>query len=175
MTTSDQVSSGDSTLEVLLTNMEHGQNSTADNVNTSEIEHSIPAENNSAAVLEDNSLIRLDNEDEESDSPKGSDLTVIGLPKKRLKPKRRPVPFQKLETCQKDKIMLMWFVDDGVADRYINSDDKLATEDAGECCPDLCCPDPVWLLTVPILLRNILKQMQGYLFCMFLTMLKRGL
>ena len=32
--------------------------------------------------------------------------------------------------------MLKWFGDDGVADRCINSDDKLVSEDKVECCPE---------------------------------------
>ncbi|KAH3769581.1 hypothetical protein DPMN_170854 [Dreissena polymorpha] len=51
--------------------------------------------------------------------PKGSELTIVGLPKKRLKLKRRPVPFCQLETSAKDKMMLKWFVDDAVAERCI--------------------------------------------------------
>ena len=68
--------------------------------------------------------------------PKGSDLTVIGLPKKRLKLKRRPTPFQNLETSEKDKIMLKWFVDNEVAEQCVNSDDKLISEEEVECCPE---------------------------------------
>ena len=133
-----QANSVDSTPAVMLTNIDHEETFTADNATTSETQHNIPAEQESVAVLQDNSLIRLNsenvenaeemnaesassNETEASDSasnsdivisstsdlrcitlpplirkrgrPKGSDLTVISLPKKRLKLKRRPVLF----------------------------------------------------------------------------------
>ncbi|KAH3880163.1 hypothetical protein DPMN_004075 [Dreissena polymorpha] len=68
--------------------------------------------------------------------PKGSELTVVGLPKKRLKLKRRPVPFCQLEISVKDKMMLRWCVNDAVAERCINSEGRLVTEEEVECCPE---------------------------------------
>ena len=68
--------------------------------------------------------------------PKGSELTVVGIPKKRLKLKRKPIPFCKLETSIKDKIMLKWFVDDEIADRCIASDENLITEEEVISCPE---------------------------------------
>ncbi|KAH3884895.1 hypothetical protein DPMN_008881 [Dreissena polymorpha] len=64
--------------------------------------------------------------------PKGSELTVVDLPKKRLK----LVPFCQLETSVKDKKMFKWFVDDAVAERCITSEGKLITEEEFECCPE---------------------------------------
>ncbi|KAH3718201.1 hypothetical protein DPMN_061000 [Dreissena polymorpha] len=62
-------------------------------------------------------------------SPEGSELNVVGLPKKRLKLYRRPVPFCQLETSIKDKLILKWFVDDAVAERCTISEEKLITEE----------------------------------------------
>ena len=90
---------------VLLPNIEHGQTSTADNTNANEAEPGIPAETsaeasdiaaNSDIVISsatDLRSITLPPHIRKRGRPKGSDLTVIGLPKKKLKLKRPPVPF----------------------------------------------------------------------------------
>ena len=174
-------------------NIEQGQTSTAGNTNTNEAEPRIPAETvenpeeNSAKaskIAADSDIVISSATDLRSITlpphirkrghPKGSDLTVIGVPKKRLKLKRRPVHFHQLETCEKDKILLKWFVDDDVAERYINSDNKPVAEEEVECCPERI-NMALQLKHASILSRNILKQIRGLCCCMFLRVLRQGL
>jgi hypothetical protein len=54
--------------------------------------------------------------------PKGAELTVAGIPRKKKKFDSRPVAFSRLPTIEKFKRMLSWFVADDIVEKAINGD-----------------------------------------------------
>ena len=68
--------------------------------------------------------------------PKGSELTVIGLPKKRLKlQKPKCTAFERMNNSQKESFILSWFVDKRVIDKCMTEHHKIQ-EDEVEVNPD---------------------------------------
>ena len=69
--------------------------------------------------------------------PKGSELTVVGIPRKRLKLKKQKRPFHEMNEYQKAKIMLKWFVSDASVNECLGSIGlRRIKEDEVECKPE---------------------------------------
>ena len=88
-------------------------------------------------VLSDIADIALPPRIQKRGRPKGSELTVIGLPKKRLKlHKSKCVAFERMSDIQKQSFVLSWFVDQRVIDKCV-TEQHLIQEDEVEINPDL--------------------------------------
>ena len=88
-------------------------------------------------ILSDIANISLPPRIQKRGRPKGSELTVIGLPKKKFRlQKSKCIAFERMSDIQKQSFVLSWFVDQRVIDQCVTKQ-HLIQEDEVELNPDL--------------------------------------